>query len=138
MYTFSNKLKTFSFILMILGALGVGYGFMTSHKSLDEVKTMLAEEASGHGGGHAEEATHAVVDTHAEVAHEETAHGEETHAEDAHHGDAHAEHVQHQLANRPWSALYVAAFFFYDDCFRRFSFLCDSNCITSGMVSSFI
>ena len=115
MYTFSNKLKTFSFILMILGALGVGYGFMTSHKSLDEVKTMLAEEASGHGGGHAEEATHAVAETHdahAEEAHSEASHGEEIHAEDAHHGDEHAEHVQHQLANRPWSALYVAAFFF--------------------------
>ena len=115
MYTFSNKLKTFSFILMILGALGVGYGFMTSHKSLDEVKTMLAEEASGHGGGHGEEAAHAVSDSdhaQAEEAHEETSHGEETHGENAHHGDAHAEHVQHQLANRPWSALYVAAFFF--------------------------
>jgi len=115
MYTFSNKLKTFSFILMILGALGVGYGFMTSHKSLDEVKTMLAEEATGHGGGHGEDASHAVSDSdhaQAEEAHEETSHGEETHAENAHHGDAHAEHVQHQLANRPWSALYVAAFFF--------------------------
>ncbi len=115
MYTFSNKLKTFSFILMILGALGVGYGFMTSHKSLDDVKTMLAEEASQHGGGHAEEATHVVADahdTHAEEAHGETSQGEEVHPEDAHHGDAHAEHVQHQLANRPWSALYVAAFFF--------------------------
>ncbi len=105
MYTFSNKLKTFSFILMILGALGVGYGFMTSHKSLDDVKTMLTEEASGHGGGHAEEATHVVADSHGE-------HGEVAHADDAHHGDAHAEHVMHQIHNRPWSALYVAAFFF--------------------------
>ncbi|TGV00925.1 quinol:cytochrome C oxidoreductase [Flavivirga rizhaonensis] len=107
MYTFSNKLKTFSFILMILGALGVGYGFLTSHKSLEEVKTMLAEEASHHGGGHAEEATHAVADTHAEKGHEAAAH-----VTDAHHGDKHAKHVQHQIHNRPWSALYVAAFFF--------------------------
>ena len=33
----------------------------------------------------------------------------------AHHEDAHSkhvEHVQHQIANRPWAALYVAAFFF--------------------------
>ncbi|WMI66953.1 quinol:cytochrome C oxidoreductase [Aestuariibaculum sp. YM273] len=110
MYTFSNKLKTFSIILMVLGLLGVGYGFMTSHKSLDEVKTMLAEEASHHGGGHGEEATHVVADAH--DTHGEAAHGEEAHAEDAHHGDAHAEHVQHQMANRPWSALYVGAFFF--------------------------
>ena len=46
MYTFSNKLMTFSIILMVLGALGVGYGFMTSHKSLDEVKTILADRKS--------------------------------------------------------------------------------------------
>ena len=44
MYTFSNRLKTFSIILVVLGVLGVAYGFMTSHKSLDEVKTMLVEE----------------------------------------------------------------------------------------------
>lgn len=119
-YTFSNKLKTFSIILMVLGLLGVGYGFMTSHKSLDEVKTLLAEEAlADHGGGHAEEATHEVPadDTHGEEdTHvEETTHDEAaTHAEsdEAHHGDEHAEHVQHQIANRPWAALYVAAFFF--------------------------
>jgi len=110
MYTFSNKLKTFSIILMVLGALGVGYGFMTSHKSLDEVKTILAEEASGHGDGHAEETTHEVAtqDEHGE----EVSHGETDTTEEAHHDDAHAEHVQHQIANRPWSALYVAAFFF--------------------------
>ncbi|GAA4938120.1 quinol:cytochrome C oxidoreductase [Algibacter agarivorans] len=112
MYTFSNKLKTFSFILMILGALGVGYGFMTSHKSFEEVEHLLAEE-SHHGGGHGEEATHdeashgahATVDSHAE------SHGETAHAEVDEHAK-HIEHVQHQIANRPWSALYVAAFFF--------------------------
>ena len=112
MYTFSNKLKAFSIILMVLGALGVGYGFMTSHKSLDEVKTILAEENSGHEGGHAEEVTHetATQDEHAEAA----THVEKNQAdtENAHSDDAHAEHVQHQIANRPWSALYVAAFFF--------------------------
>ncbi|CDF77938.1 quinol:cytochrome c oxidoreductase quinone-bindi ng subunit 2 [Formosa agariphila KMM 3901] len=108
MYTLSNKLRTFSFALIILGFIGVVYGFMSSHKSLDEVKTMLAEEAAHHGGGHAvAEDTHVVdaQDMHGEAA----AHGE---VADAHHGDAHAEHVQHQIANRPWSALYVAAFFF--------------------------
>jgi len=107
MYTFSNKLKTFSIALIILGLLGVAYGFMTSHKSLDEVKIMLAEESSGHGGGHSEEATHteAVQDEHAQEAKHDD-------VDAAHQGDEHAEHVQHQIANRPWSALYVAAFFF--------------------------
>ncbi|QDO92954.1 quinol:cytochrome C oxidoreductase [Formosa sediminum] len=125
MYTLSNKLRTFSFALIILGFIGVVYGFMSSHKSLDEVKTMLATEAAHHGGGSHEvaQATHEVdpheghgnamshgEDTHADAAHGETAHAEADAHE--HHGDAHAEHVQHQLANRPWSALYVAAFFF--------------------------
>ncbi|SEP74964.1 quinol:cytochrome c oxidoreductase quinone-binding subunit 2 [Hyunsoonleella jejuensis] len=108
MYTFSNKLKTFSIILVILGALGVGYGFMTSHKSLEDVKVMLAEEASHHGG-HAEEATHAVAESHEDHDAHVTA---AEHKEDAHHGDEHAEHVMHQIHNRPWAALYVAAFFF--------------------------
>jgi hypothetical protein len=115
MYTFSNKLKTFSFALIILGMLGVGYGFMTSHKSLDDVKTMLAEEASHHGGGHGEtapEAAHA-DNGHADENHATDAHADEaSHGEEAHHGDEHAEHVMHQIHNRPWSALYIAAFFF--------------------------
>ncbi len=107
MYTFSNKLKTFSIALMILGALGVGYGFMTSHKSFEEVETLLAQEESGHGGGHAVEASH---DEHAIDAHATESHSEADTSHDAH--AEHVTHVQHQIANRPWSALYVAAFFF--------------------------
>jgi hypothetical protein len=156
MYTISNRLKTFSIILIVLGILGVAYGFMTSHKSLDEVKTMLAEEDSAHGGGHAAATESHVVagDTdHSDNAHVEGAHdsladvdatehhteGTEMHAEteeshsegtmaahfeageehataleheEGNHDDVHAEHVQEQIAKRPWSALYVAAFFF--------------------------
>ena len=116
MYTFSNRLKIGAIILTVLGALMVGYGFMNSHKSLDDIKTMLAEEASGHhGGGHAEESHHEVMgeDSHADDSHADTDGHGDAHAEDAHHGDKHAEHVMHQIHNRPWSALYVAAFFFF-------------------------
>ena len=109
MYTFSNKLKTFSFILMILGVLGVGYSFMTSHKSLEEVKTMLIEETSEHGGSHANETAHEATTQDGHV--NKNTH-EETVTEETNHDDAHAEHVKHQLENRPWSALYVAALFF--------------------------
>ena len=53
MYTFSSKLKTFSFVLMIVGILGIGYGFLTAPKDIHEVEAMLkAEEAEHHGGGH--------------------------------------------------------------------------------------
>ena len=112
-YKFSNKLKTFSIALMILGLLGVGYGFMTSHKSLEEVETILAEESAHHGGGHDEEATHGEVasqDEHAADSHEVDTHEEVGSTHDAH--AEHVKHVQHQIANRPWAALYVAAFFF--------------------------
>ncbi|WP_191858174.1 quinol:cytochrome C oxidoreductase [Hanstruepera ponticola] len=118
MYTFSKKLKTVSIALMLIGALGVVYGFMTSHKSFEEVETMLAEEASHHGGGHeAETKAHVVAgDTdHSDNTHQDNTHDAladvEHHAADEH--AEHVEHVQHQIANRPWSALYVAAFFFF-------------------------
>ncbi|RKE99080.1 quinol:cytochrome C oxidoreductase [Ichthyenterobacterium magnum] len=111
MYTFSNKLKTFSIILMVLGLLGVGYGFMNSHKTFEEVETMLANEASHHGGGHGE------ATAHADASHAEDTHGDDVHGTTAvDHVDEHKEHVEHvmhQIENRPWSALYVAAFFFF-------------------------
>ncbi|MDR7208087.1 quinol:cytochrome C oxidoreductase [Flavobacterium piscis] len=58
MYTFSSKLKTFSFILMAVGILGIGYGFLTAPKNIEEVETLLTKEASEHGGGHGEAAAH--------------------------------------------------------------------------------
>lgn len=157
MYTFSSKLKTFSFILMAVGILGIGYGFLNAPKNIEEVEALLAKEATEHGGGHGEataahheeasaaatphaESTEAVhhedaKDAHAEVAvnadsvaahggtseeanhvttvqHEVKAdkHAEVSHEE--HDPKAHAEHVLHQLQNKPWSALYVACIFF--------------------------
>ena len=46
MYTFSKKLKIFAFILIVLGLVGVDSGFMSSHKSFDEVETLLANESA--------------------------------------------------------------------------------------------
>ncbi|MBO3097096.1 quinol:cytochrome C oxidoreductase [Gelidibacter pelagius] len=100
MYTISNRLKTFSIILIVLGVLGVAYGFMTSHKSLEEVKTMLVEE-------HAHEGNETSVSEHVEGAENTVS----NHADVAH-DDGHAIHVQEQLAKRPWSAMYVSALFF--------------------------
>ena len=51
MYTFSSKLKTLSLILMVLGVLGIGYGFFTAPKNTEDVEKILA--ADTHGGGHA-------------------------------------------------------------------------------------
>lgn len=91
---------------MIVGALGLGYGFITAPGSVEEVKEMLAHD--DHGGGHGEAAATASHDVDASHG-EQAAHGEATGHGDA---DAHAKHVLGQLQNKPWSALYVAAFFF--------------------------
>ena len=93
MYTFSSKLKTFSFILMLLGVLGIGYGFLTAPKTIQDVETILKAEEAHHEGGH-----EATASTH-------EAHDAKADAE-------HKEHVLHQLQNKPWAALYVACIFF--------------------------
>ena len=100
MYTISNRLKIFSISLIILGALGWSYSYVNSHKSLEEVKEILAHESS-HGDSH-------------EVANHGSESNEDNHSELTHHSneDTHAEHVMHQIHNRPYAALYVAAFFF--------------------------
>jgi hypothetical protein len=100
MYTFSRKLKTFSFALMIIGLLGVGYSFLSTPNSVEDVKVMLQESH----------------DIHEEVekSNENDTHAIDPGSEDAEHSDnEHAEHVFHLLKNKPWSALYVALFFFF-------------------------
>ena len=169
MYTFSSKLKTFSFILMILGILGIGYGFFTAPKNTQEVEAILAashgehgevanshevklaqesKESHGvespvtkaiyadtthteatHGEANAKDSASANAHNLRDVAHEvennhiattevattnhEVKKGHETSSHDAHaEHKEHVEHVFHQLTNKPWAALYVAALFF--------------------------
>lgn len=104
MYTISKRLKIFSISLIILGALGWSYSYVNSHKSLEEVKEILAYESS-HGDSHG--------DSH-EVSNHGSESNDDSHSELSHHSneDIHAEHVMHQIHNRPYAALYVAAFFF--------------------------
>jgi hypothetical protein len=109
MYTFSNRLKIFSIVLIILGAVGWGISYNASHHvSSEDVEVLLNEEASHHG------------------AHDEA------HVHDA----EHVEHVMHQIHNRPYAALYVAAFFLLYDSIRSFSFLWDSIRFASRLVAS--
>jgi hypothetical protein len=89
---------------MVVGALGIIGGFMMAPKTTAEVKEMMADHGDGHGGDHnATEGTHAMSDTD---------HGGQQ-AEAGHDDEAHYEHILHQLQNRPWSALYIASFFFF-------------------------
>lgn len=101
MYTVSNRLKIASIILMVIGAIGIGIGFVSMPGSVQEAKAMVASHDDGHGGGHAEETAHPAK---ADDSHHEAAEA---------HDSSHDEHLLHQLQNRPWAALYVAAFFFF-------------------------
>jgi len=115
-YKISNRLKIGAIALMILGLLGVSYGFIDSHKSFEDVETMLNEEAH-HGNSHGETSEHVVAaeshDSHAEEAHGEDAHMSAADGSHANEHKEHVEHVLHQIHNRPYSALYIAAFFFF-------------------------
>ncbi|MDA8769015.1 intracellular growth attenuator family protein [Winogradskyella sp.] len=107
-YKISNRLKLVALVLVIIGALGVGYGFYSaSQVTEDNIAEYMHDDH--HDERHAEEGKYdggngsiiASLDgegnTHAEEGHEMT----------------HEEHALHQIHNRPYAALYVAAFFFF-------------------------
>ncbi len=54
MYTFSSKLKTFAFVLMVLGALGIGYSFFTAPKTVADAEKIIAAQDAHGAHGHAE------------------------------------------------------------------------------------
>ena len=64
--------------------------------------------------------------------HESESHAEEAHGTEAHSDDAHAEHVLHQMHNRPYAALYVAAFFFFMISLGVLSVLCIQYAAQAG------
>ena len=114
MYTLSNKLKIGSIIFMVLGILGLAYGFITAPSTLEDAAEIMASEASHeqHVVAAEEEdnlADHGVTEQYLETTGHEDAN--EAHAEE--HEGEHMEHLLHQLQARPWAAVFVAAFFFF-------------------------
>lgn len=124
MYTFAQRLKITAFVLMGLGFIGLVIGFASAPSTVAEAQAIVADAHDGHGDAHGSEQhnahdTHA-VDNHKDDMHHDAhvatdaheGHDHDTHADD-HHQDHHGEHLLHQLQNKPWAALYVAAFFFF-------------------------
>ncbi|MAD96337.1 MAG: quinol:cytochrome C oxidoreductase [Flavobacteriaceae bacterium] len=112
MYQFSKNLKLTAFGLIIVGLLGIGYGFYSAPSTVEEAKAMVADHGS-HDDGHGT-ATHSGDTDHSTsaVAHSENKEHKNDHAS-GHHDDAkHDQHLLDQLKNRPWSAFYVSLFFF--------------------------
>ncbi|MDO5656445.1 MAG: hypothetical protein Q4G27_09935 [Flavobacteriaceae bacterium] len=86
MYTFSPKLKMAAIILMVLGLILFGVGFaLNSGNGIDYVKEEMA-------------------------ANPERFFVQDTAQHNAADHDGHAEHLLHQYHNKPWAALFIAAF----------------------------
>ena len=116
MYTLTSKLKIFAIVLIVFGAILTVAGFLTV-PSDDDIEHMVANHGVEHHEG---EHYNKVGEDHATMNHGDTmhhgteAHSDDHHGEEAHHGsDTDVEHVTHQVHNRPWSAIYIAAFFFF-------------------------
>ncbi len=126
MNTFKNNIKILPLVLMVLGIIGLAISFSSAPSSTEEVEQILASQHhGGHGASHGD-AHAADHDSHGDAhkaeshhaAHGEDAHGHNTHEvtvqDEAHtEHEKHLHHVLHQLQNKPWAALYVAAFFFF-------------------------
>lgn len=102
MYTFSSKLKTFSFILMIIGILGIGYGFLTAPKDIQEVEKILAAESHGHGGGH-EAAGHGEAVTEGHESHDNTTQENHAVAEAPHAVEA----ASHEVSEKELDSMHI-------------------------------
>ncbi len=112
MYQFSGKLKTLSLALMVIGVLGVAFSFYSSSKkTINDAKHVIeAAHSHGHGSSHKETK---VAEHHSEATEEAHAQDDGSHVNSSvTNGTEHEKHVLHQLKNRPWSAFYVALFFF--------------------------
>ncbi|WP_179353082.1 quinol:cytochrome C oxidoreductase [Winogradskyella vidalii] len=101
-YKISNRLRIGAIILMVLGVLGVGYGFMDAYSVTEDNITEYLASEDHHGEAHATEGHDLEKD-----------HGHGAEAEVEGHELSHEEHVLHQIHNRPYAALYVAALFFF-------------------------
>lgn len=93
MYKMSSTLRLTAIVLVVIGILGIAYGFLSAPSNAEEAMELVAHGShDGHG------------DHSSQTAHDHSS-GE--------HDAEHAEHVFHQLANRPWSAFMVPMLFFF-------------------------
>src|SRR5690606_34433171 len=114
MYTLSSKLKLVSIIFMVVGLIGLAYGFIAAPSSIEEVKEMVASHGDGHGPvseahtpelGDGEDADGLeVVPSEHETETQRTDDSEHIAAGEEHDNE-HYEHLLHQLQNKPWAAI---------------------------------
>lgn len=114
MYTLPSKLKLFAIIFMVVGAIGITWGFLSAPATKAEVKEMMEAHNDGHnleGNQQSVNENHDVSLNESESEHAASANSLEGLSHNSE--EAHLEHSLHQMQNRPWSALYVSCFFFF-------------------------
>ena len=117
MYTLSKNLKLSAIIFMVVGALLFAVDAMFMPSSIADIEAMHAGD--DHGTSHDAAVSTEAHDSHEAIANAE-GHGDDHAVVDEHAEEGHAmseaEHNQHLLdgyKNKPWSAIYIAAFFFF-------------------------
>ena len=93
-YKFSNQIKRLSISLIIIGLIGIAFGFYIAPTNVEESKEIVANMS--YEDGYNSDAEHK---------------GYEYGSSDSHEYD-HDKHVFYQLTNKPWAAIYVPALFF--------------------------
>ena len=113
MYTLSSKLRLFAIISMVLGLVGVVYGFLSVPATVEEASEVLASHEEHHGEEASHEEANFVDEARQEHGYSENAMAHDKDMGHEAHGEGeHMEHVLHQMQTKPWSAVFVAAFFF--------------------------
>ncbi len=107
MFKLSGKLKLFSIILLVLGAIGIIYGFMSTPSTVEEAQEIVASTQQ-----HSEKESNAFIDQVQGEGFTQEAMNTLKEA-DVVEGEGHMHKVLHQLQARPWAATFVAAFFFF-------------------------
>ncbi|MGB0977915.1 MAG: quinol:cytochrome C oxidoreductase [Croceimicrobium sp.] len=131
MFEFSSRLKTISYVLILIGAISVGFSFLSGgghdeshegdHATMhdDHADHASHDEHSDHGESHDAHAAHsahghdhdAMPDTDDFTYHKAASRAipENNHfySSPSHHD---AEHMHHQIENKPWSNLLVSSF----------------------------
>lgn len=114
MYTLSSKLKLFSIILVVVGLIGIVYGFMNVPQTEDEVKQILSEKTVYQATDHADDGSVSFIDQvrGQEGFSEKAMETSKDFGEIGHGAKSYEAHALHQMQARPWSATFTAAFFF--------------------------
>ena len=113
-YKFSNQIKVFSISLILIGLLGILYGFYKAPSTVEEAKEIVASMShdSDYGSSVYGQSDQGDSD-HGGSVYGESDHGDSDHGyESSGHEYDHDKHVFNQLHNKPWAAIYVPALFF--------------------------